>query len=406
MSAVRAFVGVLDSLGVGAAPDAARFGEEAANTLGSIARACAAGRADKAGLRAGPLRIPNLIALGLGEAARGRDPATPLAKPAALKGCFGWAAEKSRGKDTPSGHWEMMGLPVEYDWGYFPNTIPAFPQPLTDALIAEARLPGLLGCKHASGTDIIEELGAEHIRTGKPIVYTSADSVFQIAAHAEHFGLDRLYEVCLIARRLVNAYRVGRVIARPFVGEAPGQFTRTGDRHDYATPPHGPTLLDVAQAHGRETIGIGKISDIFAGQGVGESLKAHGNGAVFDRLLNTVRDAEDGALVLANFVDFDTLYGHRRDVAGYAAALEAFDARLPELRAALKPDDVVVLTGDHGCDPTWRGSDHTRECVPIVAFGPGIAPRSVGARDSFADIGQSLATHLQLPPLAAGVSFW
>lgn len=402
----RAFVGVLDSMGLGASEDAARYGDASANTFAHIVEACAAGKADAAGVRAGPICLPNLSALGLGAAAaaaRGR--ALPLAAPEKFSGAHGFAAERSFGKDTPSGHWEMMGLPVEYDWGYFPKGPPSFPRSLLDRLIMEAGLSGVLGDRHASGTDIIEELGAEHIRTGKPIVYTSGDSVFQIAAHENHFGLERLYDVCKTARRLVDDYKVGRVIARPFVGERPGEFRRTGGRRDYATPPHAATLLDRNKEAGRAVIGIGKIGDIFAQRGLTRSVKADGNEAIFDALLSEVRTAPDGALVLANFVDFDTLYGHRRNVAGYAAALEAFDRRLPELHAALRADDLVILTADHGCDPTAPGSDHTREFVPVIAFGPRIPGRAVGRRDTFADIAQTIAGWLGLTAMPVGRAF-
>lgn len=400
----RAIVGVLDSLGVGAAPDAARFGDAGADTFGHIQAACANGGVVRAGGRAGPLAIPHLEALGFGHLARQAARRGGEKLPAPL-GLYGYAAERSFGKDTPSGHWEMMGLAVEYEWGMFPAGIPSFPASLLADLCAEAGLPGVLGNCHASGTSILDELGEEHIRTGKPIVYTSADSVFQIAAHEGHFGLQRLYAVCAIARRLVDAYRVGRVIARPFVGEAAGAFRRTAGRKDLTTPPSAPTLLDIASEAGREVIGVGKISDIFAGKGLTRSVKADGNMALFDAMLEEMSTAPDGALIFVNFVDFDTLFGHRRDVAGYAQALEAFDARLPELQRALRPGDLALLTADHGCDPTFPGSDHTREFVPILAFGPGFAPRDLGQRDSFADIGQSLATHLGLPRLGDGVSF-
>ncbi len=346
--------------------------------------------------------LPQLARLGLGAAAEAstgvrrsslRDPEPEAA--------WGYAAERSRGKDTPSGHWEMAGCPVLFDWGYFPKTVPAFPAQLTEALIERAQLPGLLGDCHASGTAIIEELGAEHLQTGKPIVYTSADSVFQIAAHEESFGLEALYELCRIARDLVDRYRIGRVIARPFIG-TPGKFRRTGHRRDLAVPPPGPTLLDRAAGAGRAVISIGKIGDIFAHRATGEEVKADGNEAVFDATIAAAARAAEGALVLANFVDFDTLYGHRRDVAGYAAALEAFDRRLPEFTAALRPADIVVLTADHGCDPSYRGTDHTREHVPVLAFGPDVAPGPLGRRETFADIGQSIAAHLGLEPLPCG----
>lgn len=400
----RAIVGVLDSLGVGAAPDATKFGDDGADTFGHIQAACAGGEVRRANGHTGPLAIPHLEALGLGRLAQSASGRAAAPQPEAI-GVHGYAAERSLGKDTPSGHWEMMGLPVDYAWGMFPPGPPSFPPQLLADLIAQAGLPGVLGDCHASGTTILDELGAAHIRSGMPIVYTSADSVFQIAAHEVHFGLARLYEVCAVARRLVDAYRIGRVIARPFVGEAPGSFRRTAGRRDYTTPPHAPTLLDIAAQAGREVIGIGKISDIFAGKGLTRTIKAEGNMALFDAMLEAMESAPDGALIFVNFVDFDTLYGHRRDVAGYAQALEAFDARLPELIGALRPGDLALLTADHGCDPSFPGSDHTREFVPILAFGPGIAPQDIGLRGSFSDMGQSLAAHLGLGPLASGVSF-
>lgn len=401
----RAIVLMLDSLGVGAAPDAARFGAEdaRADTLGHIAQAAAEGRADRPGLRSGPLRAPNLARLGFGLAGSivtGRVP--PGFDVAMPQGAVAACAELSRGKDTPSGHWEMAGVPVTFDWGYFPETIPTFPAELTDALIREGGLPGVLGNKHSSGTVILEELGAEHMATGKPILYTSADSVIQIAAHEESFGLERLYALCKIARRLVDAYNIGRVIARPFLGTPETGFRRTGNRKDYSVLPPAPTLLDVAVSAGRAVYSVGKIGDIFAHSGTGREIKADGNMALFDATLAAMGDAPDGSLLLTNFVDFDTLFGHRRDVAGYAAAIEEFDRRLPELEAVLQPGDVVVLTADHGCDPTAPGSDHTRECVPAVFFGPGIAGRVIGQRASFADIGQTLARHIGLKPLSAG----
>jgi phosphopentomutase len=401
---LRAIIAVLDSFGIGAAPDAARFGDAGANTFGHIAEACAGGKLVRGG-RTGPLDIPNLLSLGLGLAASEVDPRIPAMQTGKISGRYGSAAELSKGKDTPSGHWEMMGLPVETDWGYFPRTVPTFPAALTDALIERAKLPGILGNCHASGTEIVEKFGVEHIKSGKPICYTSADSVFQIAVHETHFGLERLYEVCRIARKLVDEYNVGRVIARPFVGERPGEFKRTGNRHDYATPPHSPTLLDIYKAKGHAVVGIGKIFDIFAGCGITRNLKADGNRKIFDATVECARAVPDESIVFANFVDFDQSFGHRRDVAGYAGALEAFDARIPELQAALKPGDLVVFSADHGCDPTWTGTDHTREYVPILAFGPDIAPGAIGKRATFADIGQSVANHLGLDPLPVGTSF-
>ena len=403
----RAFLLVLDSFGIGGAPDAGRFGDEGSDTFGHIRNACALGEADRDGLRQGPLALPSLMALGLSQAwmecTASTDPSITM--PSTARGQWGYAVEISRGKDTPSGHWELTGVPVSFDWGYFPNEIPAFPTDLIGELIARAGLPGVIGDKHASGTEIIDELGEEHMRSGKPIVYTSADSVFQIAAHEESFGLDRLYEVCLVARELVDPLNIGRVIARPFAGTARGDFERTSNRRDYSVPPPAPTLLDRVTDDGRQVISVGKIGDIFAHQGTGEIRKAAGNDALFDETLEVAADLADGGLAVTNFVDFDMLYGHRRDVAGYAAALEAFDRRLPEFLAELKSGDLAILTADHGCDPTWPGTDHTRECVPVLATGPDITPRRIGRRSSFSDVGQTIAQHLGVARLEHGVSW-
>ncbi len=406
-SGSRVCILLMDSLGIGASLDAHRYGDEGANTFGHIVAACQQGRADKAGLREGPLQIPHLARLGLYHAAVASS-GVKIVDLATLKsplGYYGYAVEQSFGKDTPSGHWELAGVPVMFDWGYFPNTTPCFPQELIDELIERAQLPGVLGQKHASGTTIIEELGDEHLQTGKPIVYTSGDSVFQIAAHEKHFGLERLYKLCELARELVDKYQIGRVIARPFLGES-GAFYRTGHRRDYATLPPQLTLLDFLKEAGRDVIAIGKIDDIFAHQGVTQTIKADGNMALFDATLSALEQAPAGSLVFTNFVDFDSSYGHRRDIMGYAHALEAFDKRLPELLALLKPDDIVIIAADHGCDPTLPGSDHTREHIPVLAYGKTLASRFIGRRETFADIGQSIAEHLGIDPLLHGVSFF
>ena len=396
----RAIWLVLDSLGIGAAVDAADYGDAGADTFGHIADACA--HAPR-----GPLRIPNLTRLGLPQAhalASGRIAPGFEDMPAA-QAQWGCMDERARGKDTPSGHWESAGVTLHEPFGLFEAAQDSFPAALLQALVEDAGLPGVLGNCHASGTDIIAELGMEHIASGKPIVYTSADSVFQIAAHEQAFGLERLYRICQIARALLAPYNIGRVIARPFIGNAPEDFRRTGNRHDYALPPPRPTLLDAVCAHGGQVHAVGKISDIFAAQGVTHTLLASGHDALFDTTLAALAQAGVGDLVATNFVDFDSVYGHRRDALGYAAALEHFDARLPELLAVLHPGDLLVLSADHGCDPSWPGSDHTRERVPLLAFGPGLAPRALGRRDSFADLGQGIATHLGLPPLAEGRCF-
>ncbi len=401
----RAFILVLDSFGIGETPDADRFGDVGGDTFGHIAKWCADGGVASDRPNAGSLRIPNMVKLGLGKAAElatGRVPAgCETSEP--IAGFYAACEELSYGKDTPSGHWEMAGVPVMFDWGYFAQEFPSFPAELLTELCERCDLPGVIGNKAASGTVILEELGAEHNNTGKPIVYTSADSVFQVAAHEEHFGLERLYHVCEIARELVDKYEIGRVIARPFVGED-GEFDRTGNRRDYATPPHKPTLLEKLEEAGREVISVGKIADIFAHKGLTKKIKANGLEALFDTTLQMQDEAEEGSLTFVNFVDFDQSFGHRRNVAGYADALEYFDGRLPEFLNRMQEDDIVILTADHGCDPTWHGSDHTREHVPFVAFGPKLAAGSGGVRKSFADIGQSVATHLGIAPLEDGVS--
>ncbi|NLS18496.1 phosphopentomutase [Rhizobium sp. P40RR-XXII] len=403
----RAFLFVLDSFGVGGGPDAVSYGDEGADTLGHIAEFCAAGAADREGLRQGPLVLPNMSGLGLMEIAKAATGSYPagMPLPEKLYGLYGCASEVSRGKDTPSGHWEIAGTPVMFDWGYFPSEGDAFPPELVKAICEAADLPGILGNCHASGTDIIAKLGEEHIRSGKPICYTSSDSVFQIAAHEQHFGLDRLIGLCTIVRTLLDSYNIGRVIARPFVGETVATFERTGNRRDFSVPPPEPTLLDRLVKAERTVHAVGKIGDIFAHQGISKVIKANGNMALMDATLKAMDEAADGDLVFTNFVDFDMVYGHRRDVPGYAAALEAFDARLPEVHEKLKAGDLVVLTADHGCDPTWRGTDHTRERVPVMAYGRGIRSRSIGIRQTYADIGETVARHLGIAAGPHGRSF-
>ena len=396
----RAIILVLDSFGIGATADAESFGDAGADTLGNIARV----RADS---EAGPLQLPNLARLGLFHAGKESTGAFAAGVETEIEivGAYGHAAELSTGKDTPSGHWEIAGLPVLFDWGYFTARDETFPPRLLDTLIERGELPGVLGNCHASGTTIIAELGDEHVASGKPIVYASADSVFQIACHEEAFGLQRLYDLCDIARELVDEYNIGRVIARPFVGDSPDTYVRTGNRRDLTTPPHATTVLDKLVESGGEVIGIGKIADIYAHKGITKKVKANGNADLFDATLAAMQDAGDRSLIFTNFVDFDMLYGHRRDVDGYAAALEYFDGRLPELMAQLQDDDLLVLCADHGCDPTFDGSDHTREHIPVLAYGAGITPGSLGRRDTFADIGQSIASHFDLEPMDYGTSF-
>jgi phosphopentomutase len=385
----RAFLFILDSFGIGHAPDAATFGDEGANTLLHIANHM-------------PLHVPHMASLGLGLAADsvgGRN----LFPDAKLIGRWGHAREVSEGKDTITGHWEIAGVPVPFEWHYYSDTAQSFPKDLLDQIIAQAKLPGLLCGTHASGTQVIEDFGDEHVRTGKPIIYTSADSVIQIAAHEQHFGLQRLYDVCKVARDLTYDLKVGRVIARPFLGETPKTYERTGNRKDYAITPPSPTLLQIASDADRHVISVGKIGDIYGHVGTGEEVKVSGNAAMMEKVISLMPTLRDGGFLMTNFVDFDTLYGHRRDPLGYGALLEAFDRELPRVLAQLREGDVLILTADHGNDPTWRGTEHTREQIPIMMAGVGTG--SVGQRQSFADIGQSIATHLRLPRLNAGTSF-
>jgi phosphopentomutase len=400
----RAILIVLDSVGCGGAEDAAAYGDEGSDTLGHIAEACAEGRGDREGLRSGPLHIPNLARLGLShacEASTGR-PLAGVARPDAPQGQYGYGVEVSQGKDTPSGHWEIAGCPVPFKWGYFTALENTFPADLIAAIIREGALPGILGNKHASGTAVIDELAEEHIRTGKPICYTSVDSVLQIAAHEEHFGLERLYALCKKVRVLVDPLKIGRVIARPFIGTTETGFTRTGNRKDFAIPPPDETILDRLVAKGRPVVTVGKIGDIFAHRNTGEEIKPFGNAAMFAAALEAFERLPDGGFCFVNLVDFDTEYGHRRDIPGYAAALEAFDRDLPRLEALLQPGDLAVITADHGNDPSWPGSDHTREHVPILAFGPGVTAGAIERRESFADIAATLGQWLKLGAIGPG----
>ena len=398
----RALILVLDSVGCGGAPDAAQFGDEGSNTLGHIADACANGAAEEG--RSGPLSLPNLDRLGLGAAVRLASGHAAPGLDAGPVGMYGAATEVSQGKDTPSGHWEISGVPVPFDWHYFPETVPAFPADKIEEFIRRAGIPGILGDCHASGMPILRELGEEHIRTGKPICYTSADSVFQIAAHEEHFGLDRLYEICAIAAEIFHPMMIGRVIARPFVGETAETFTRTMNRKDLAIEPPEPTICDRVVAAGGRTFAVGKIGDIFAHRGITELKKGKRDLELVDDLLDFMIKATDGDFIFTNLVEFDSLYGHPRDVAGYARALEAFDARLPEITGALKTGDLLIITADHGNDPTWPGTDHTRERVPVLCVAPGLEDREIGLVN-MADIGETIAAHLGLEPGRHGRSF-
>ncbi|MEM1075749.1 MAG: phosphopentomutase [Pseudomonadota bacterium] len=389
----RAFLVVMDSVGVGGAPDADQFfngsvPDTGANTLAHIAEACALGAASCG--RDGPLSLPTLDDMGLGRAVHlasgvvapgmGREP----------KGLWGVATEQSRGKDTPSGHWELAGLPVPWDWHHFPDTIPAFPANIVREVCELADVGGILGNCHASGTAIIDAHGAEHIRLGWPICYTSADSVFQIATHEVHFGLDRLLELCAGLAPTLHAMKVGRVIARPFVGDPDDGFERTVNRRDYAIRPPHPVLTDWVQRAGGTVHAIGKIGDIFSMQGI-DTLEKGTDAELMDHLKNRIRTAADGSLTFANFVEFDSLYGHRRDTSGYARALEWFDTELAQAIGLMQPGDMLLITADHGNDPTRRGTDHTRERVPVLITGKGTGQLG---KISFSDVAGLVAEHL------------
>lgn len=388
----RAFLIVIDSVGIGGAPDADRFfngdlPDTGANTVAHIA--------ETAGLR-----VPTLDALGLGAAVKLASGVDVLGLGQTPAGAWGAATEVSPGKDTPSGHWELAGVPVPWDWHVFPEQIPAFPDDLTAEICAKAGTDGILGNRHASGTAIIAEEGAEHLKTGWPICYTSADSVLQIAAHEEHFGLDRLHQLCADLASTLHAMKVGRVIARPFVGE-PGSFARTANRKDFAIAPPAPTICDDVHGAGRKVYAVGKIGDIFSMRGI-DDLRKGRDAELMDHLYDLVDEAEDGAFIFANLVEFDSEYGHRRDPKGYGKHLEWFDGALTKLLPKLRANDLLIVTADHGNDPTWPGTDHTRERVPVLVHGIGAKPLGQLA---FTDVAASVADYLQVPYRGEGRSF-
>ncbi len=397
----RAFVVVMDSVGCGGAPDADRYfngdvADTGANTLGHIARACAEGRAEDG--RSGVLFTPNLDRLGLGAILQDTAAIPSGRMP---EGAWGWAVETSNGKDTPSGHWELAGVPVDFDWTVFPDTSPAFPADLVAEVCRLAGTEGILGNRHASGTKVIDDEAPEHLRSGWPICYTSADSVFQIAAHEETFGLERLLKLCKDLAPTLHAMKVGRVIARPFVGSVETGFKRTANRKDYALLPPKPTLCDWAHGAGRRVHAVGKIGDIFSMRGIDDVAKGR-DAVLIEALARLVDEAEDGSFTFANLVEFDTEYGHRRDVSGYARAIEWFDREIGPILSTLRPDDLMIITADHGNDPTWIGTDHTRERVPVLVAGAGA--RRLG-EIGFSDIAASVAAHLGLAERGPGRSF-
>jgi phosphopentomutase len=384
----RAILIVLDGVGAGAAPDAKEYGDPGADTLGHVSAAHKS------------LRLPNLERWGVGNLTK--MPTVPTRAPGDCVASFGRCRELSKGKDTTSGHWEMAGIVVETPFATFPN---GFPAKIVERWVRENNLPGVLGNVAASGTEIIKQLGEEHVRTGKPILYTSADSVWQIAAHEESFGLDRLNAISKSARKICDELQISRVISRPFVGKSVADFKRTHHRKDLSQTPPSKTMMEHVIDAGLPSIGIGKIWNIFNGRGIQESLETEDNADGL-RVLNKALGKYDRGLLFVNLIDFDMLYGHRRDVPGFARALEEFDAFIPQLEKKLSADDLVIISADHGNDPTYRGTDHTREHVPLLAFRKGAAARALGDRDSFADIGQTIVHALTgRASLAKGSSF-
>ena len=395
----RVFLIVMDSVGCGGAPDAKDFGDEGACTLGNIISTCSSGGANIG--RTGSLNVPNFKSLGLDsilELSVSSDNTKALEKP---KGLWGVATPTSPGKDTPTGHWELLGVPLPWKWKYFKNKQVSFSTEIIKLIQELSETKGILGNCHASGTEIIERYGKQHLNSGWPICYTSTDSVIQIAVHEEKFGLDQLYALCRKLAPFCHSRRIGRVIARPFLGDSKSGFTRTANRKDFSIEAPAPTLCEWAFEEGRQVNALGKIDDILSNKGISSS-KIGPDRLLMENLYDLLDNAPDGSLNIANFVEFDSLYGHRRDVSGYARHLEWFDSKLTILLKKIRQNDLVILTADHGNDPTWRGTDHTRECVPI--FGIGLGEREIG-NVSFVDVSASIAKYLGIRNRGVGKSF-
>ncbi|NVK24349.1 MAG: phosphopentomutase [Gammaproteobacteria bacterium] len=393
----RAIILVADGLGIGSSPDADKFDDVGANTFLHIQQHME--NINK------PLVIPNLTQLGLVKACQQASQQSIDLPEHALFGSFGYMQEISSGKDTPSGHWEMAGVPVLFEWGYFTERRNSFPEDLVNRLVEKTGVSGILGNRHMPGTDALVWFGDEHCQTRKPICYTSVDSVFQVAAHEQHFGLERLYDFCEAAREILDEFNIGRVIARPFLGDSPEEYKRTGNRRDYSVLPPSDTVLVKLQQKGGSVTSIGKISDIYAHQGITHSIKANGIDALMDKTIEQVQQDSDNHIIFTNLVNFDQDFGHRRNIEGYADALEYFDTRLSELMSVMNDDDVLFITADHGCDPSWKGTEHTREFVPILAYQKNKKSVELGHRDTFADLGQTLADMFKLAPMNYGTSF-
>lgn len=405
----RVFLIVLDSLGIGSSPDADQFHDVGANTFGHIVEKCFLGEADIG--RKGPLCIPNLVKLGIVNAAQKSTKQCLIGIENNFNtiGSYGFASEISSGKDTTSGHWEIAGVPVLTDWFYFIKKNNSVSKDLLKKIINISSVTGFIGNCHASGTDIIHNLGEEHIKTKKPIIYTSADSVLQIACHEVFFGLSELYILCKKIRFLLdqNQYKVARVIARPFIGNNSSNFQRTGNRRDFSIKPFSITVMEklIKEKMGQVTA-IGKVSDIYAGIGITKCIKSIGLDELCNTTIYEMKHAENNTIVFTNLVDFDSNWGHRRDVSGYARGLEFFDNKLSQIIDLVKENDVLILTADHGCDPTWKGSDHTRENVPILVYSPNLEKKFLGHRKTFADVGQTIAKYFFLSPMLYGKSMF
>ena len=386
---------VLDAVGIGGAPDAKYFNDQGADTLGNIKKACREGKANLG--RFGELKIPNLAKLGIfaSHALANNYYSENQNYYCSENAAFACATEVSMGKDTPTGHWELAGFPLLWEWKYFENKFESFPDSLISSIIKEFSLKGILGNCHASGTEIIEKYGKEHIITQKPIFYTSKDSVVQIACHEKIFGLEKLYKLCEFSAKIFHPLKVGRVIARPFLGDDIHNFCRTKNRKDYTLAPPEKTLCDIVVENNRSCHAIGKISDIFSKRGISTSISGLGDDFLFDEMINIIKRAKDGDLIFANFVEFDSLFGHRRDVVGFASALENFDLKIVELLSIINPYDFVIITADHGNDPTFSGTDHTRERVPVLMVG-NYAKKGNNGNIAFSDVGTTMARFLRL----------
>ncbi|QCI24044.1 phosphopentomutase [Buchnera aphidicola (Macrosiphoniella sanborni)] len=403
----RVFLIVIDSLGIGSSPDAYKFNDVGANTFGHIVEKCFLGKVNIG--RKGALYIPNLVKLGIMHALQKSTKKNLLGchNNSHIIGSYGFASEISSGKDTTSGHWEIAGVPVLDDWFYFSQKNNSFPENFLKKIINVSKLTGFIGNCHASGTDIINNLGEEHIKTNKPIIYTSSDSVLQIACHEVFFGLSNLYALCKKVRLFLDQekYKVARVIARPFIGINKSNFQRTGNRRDFSIKPFSTTVMQklINEKMG-QVIGIGKVSDIYSGVGISKYIKATGLDELCNITIDEIKKSDTNTIIFTNLVDFDSNWGHRRDISGYARGLEFFDNKLSQIIDLVKDNDLLILTADHGCDPTWKGTDHTRENIPILIYSPNLEKKFLGHRKTFSDIGQTIAKYFLLSPMQYGES--